>query len=122
MAPRPEAITRCDDGAVTKPRDAPTGEDDQPPLEDQLGAAHPMEFDGLTDLQVFGQWAEVMLELARRELIWSGKSPLADPGFRSWWVNGSPDLSGGAWVFGLFGRVRPCAHARVGSRALLRRM
>ncbi|MBA3508819.1 MAG: hypothetical protein H0T19_01850 [Thermoleophilaceae bacterium] len=51
-----------------------------------------------------------------------GKVPYLEPGFRSSWVNGSPDLSGGAWVFGLFGRVRPCAHARVGSRALLRRM
>jgi hypothetical protein len=46
--------------------------------DDQQSGPEPLEFDGLTDLQVFGRWAEVMLELARRELIWSGKSPLAD--------------------------------------------
>ncbi len=49
-----------------------------PPLEDQVAAPEATDFDGLTDLQVFGRWAEVMHELARRELIWSGKSPLAD--------------------------------------------
>jgi hypothetical protein len=53
-------------------------DDDPLPLEDQIGGPEPMDFDGLTDLQVFGRWAEVMLELAERELIWSGKSPLAD--------------------------------------------
>ncbi len=52
--------------------------DDELPLEDQVGGVEPLDFDGLTDLQVFGRWAEVMQELADRELIWSGKSPLAD--------------------------------------------
>lgn len=53
-------------------------EDDPLPLEDQIARPDPMDFADLTDLQVFGRWAEVMAELARRELIWSGKSPLAD--------------------------------------------
>jgi hypothetical protein len=52
--------------------------DESLPLDDQVAAAAPMDFDGLTDLQVFGRWADIMLELARRDLIWSGKSPLAD--------------------------------------------
>ena len=52
--------------------------DDELPLSDQVGGVEPLDFDDLTDLQVFGRWAEVMQELASRELIWSGKSPLAD--------------------------------------------
>jgi hypothetical protein len=52
--------------------------EDELPLEDQVGGIEPLDFDDLTDLQVFGRWAEVMQELADRELIWSGKSPLAD--------------------------------------------
>jgi hypothetical protein len=56
----------------------PAADDDSPPLEDQLATPAPMEFEDLTDLQVFGRWAEVMAELTQRELIWSGKSPLAD--------------------------------------------
>jgi hypothetical protein len=38
----------------------------------------PLDFDGLSDLQVFGRWVEVMEELSSRGLIWSNKSPLAD--------------------------------------------
>jgi hypothetical protein len=52
--------------------------DEDQPLEDQLGGPQPLDFNGLTDLEVFGRWAEVMRELAARGLIWSGKSPLAD--------------------------------------------
>jgi hypothetical protein len=52
--------------------------DDELPLEDQVGGVEPLDFNGLSDLQVFGRWAEVMQELADRELIWSGKSPLSD--------------------------------------------
>src|SRR5215210_2717177 len=52
--------------------------DDDLPLDDQVAEPQPMDFAGHTDLQVFGRWAEVMGELAARELIWSGKSPLAD--------------------------------------------
>jgi hypothetical protein len=48
------------------------------PLDDQVGGPAPMDFVELTDLQVLGRWAEVMRELDRRHLIWSGKSPLAD--------------------------------------------
>jgi hypothetical protein len=53
-------------------------DDDALPLEDQLADPEPMDFEGLTDLQVFERWAEVMAELARRELIWSGRTPLSD--------------------------------------------
>jgi hypothetical protein len=53
-------------------------DDDVIPLEDQVGGPAPMDFADLTDLQVFGRWAEVMAELEQRGLIWSGKSPLAD--------------------------------------------
>jgi hypothetical protein len=52
--------------------------DDPQPLDDQLGGPEPLDFSALTDLEVFGRWAEVMRELAARGLIWSGKSPLAD--------------------------------------------
>jgi hypothetical protein len=66
----------CDYACITEGELRPTY--DPLPLEDQVAAAEPISFEGLTDLQVFGRWAEVMRELARRGLIWSGKSPLAD--------------------------------------------
>lgn len=48
------------------------------PLEDQVALPAALSFDGLSNLEVLGRWAEVMRELTKRELIWSGKSPLAD--------------------------------------------
>jgi hypothetical protein len=56
----------------------PLVDDDPLPLGDQVGETKPLDFAELTDLQVFGRWAEVMVELYERGLIWSGKSPLAD--------------------------------------------
>lgn len=37
-----------------------------------------LDFDDLTDLQVLRRWFEVMTELQRRGMVWSGKSPIAD--------------------------------------------
>lgn len=77
--------TCCDDGPMSDDVNPVAGHDDEEllvdddlPLDDQVAEPQPMDFAGLTDLQVFGRWAEVMVELAARELIWSGKSPLAD--------------------------------------------
>jgi hypothetical protein len=39
---------------------------------------HPSDFGNLTDLEVLRRWSEVMTELRRRGMIWSGKSPVAD--------------------------------------------
>lgn len=41
-------------------------------------AAQAATFAELGDLEILGEWAAVMRELARRGLIWSGKAPLAD--------------------------------------------
>lgn len=38
----------------------------------------PLDFGELTDLQVLRRWFEVMGELQRRGMVWSGKSPIAD--------------------------------------------
>lgn len=38
----------------------------------------PLDFGELTDLQVLRRWYEVMAELQRRGMVWSGKSPIAD--------------------------------------------
>lgn len=37
-----------------------------------------LDFKDLTDLQVLRWWFEVMTELRKRGMIWSGKSPIAD--------------------------------------------
>lgn len=38
----------------------------------------PLNFDDLSDLDVFGLWVDVMRDLRRRGLSWSGRSPLSD--------------------------------------------
>lgn len=38
----------------------------------------PLNFENLTDLQVLRRWFEVIGELQRRGMVWSGKSPIAD--------------------------------------------
>jgi hypothetical protein len=42
------------------------------------GDFSPLDFGELTDLEVLRRWFEVMGELQRRGMVWSGKSPIAD--------------------------------------------